>query len=135
MRGIPTGLQDLDTLTGGWQGADLVIITTPSSVSQMSLALSMALHVATTDQHWVGLFSLEMHKHHIVQRLLATRTGIDLYRLRTGWITDEERTLLTAAATTLSKVATPTHHKAHNAHPSRRPCAQRFIAALRVPLI
>ena len=51
MSGIPTGVQDLDTLIGGWQGADLVIITTPSSVSQMSLALSMALHVATTSQH------------------------------------------------------------------------------------
>ena len=38
MRGIPTGVQDLDTLIGGWQGADLIVITTPSSADQMSLA-------------------------------------------------------------------------------------------------
>jgi len=103
MRGIPSGVQDLDTLIGGWQGANLVVITTPSLASQMNLALSMALHAATSKQHGVGLLSLDMHKHHIVQQLLAMRTGIDLHRLRTGWITDEERSLLTATARTLSQ--------------------------------
>src|SRR6266571_7331200 len=103
MRGIPTGVQDLDTFIGGWQGADLLIITTPSSVSQMSLALSMALTVATTSKQGVGFLSLDMHKHLIVQQLLAMHTGIHLHRLRTGWITDEERTLLTAAVRSLSK--------------------------------
>jgi replicative DNA helicase len=103
MRGLPTGVQDLDTLIGGWQGADLIILTTPSSVSQLSLALSMALTVATTSKHGVGFLSLEMNKYRLVQQLLAMRTGIDVHRLRTGWITDEERTLLTATARTLSK--------------------------------
>src|SRR6266566_3623226 len=103
MKGIPTGVQDLDTLIGGWQGANLVVITAPSSADQMGLALSMALHVATTSKHGVGFFSLDMHKHHIVQQLLAMHTGIHLHRLRTGWITDEERTLLTATTMTLSK--------------------------------
>jgi replicative DNA helicase len=103
MRGLPSGMQDLDTLIRGWQGTDLVIITTPSSANQMSLALSIALKVATTHQHGVGLLSLMMHKQHIVQQLLAMRTGIDLHCLRTGWITDEERTLLIATARTLSK--------------------------------
>ena len=103
MRGVPTGFQDLATFTGGLQGADLIIIATPSSASQMNLALSMALHVATTNQYGVGLFSLAMNKHHVVQQLLAMRTGIDLYRLRVGWLTDEERTLVTATAKMLSK--------------------------------
>jgi len=103
MRGVPTGFQDLDIVTGGWQGADLVIITTPSATSKMSLALSMALHVAITNQFGVGLFSLDMHKYHVVQRLLAMQTGIDLYRLRSGWIDDEERTLVATTARTLSK--------------------------------
>ena len=103
MNGIPTGVQDLNTLIGGWQGTDLVVITTPSSADQMSLALSMALQVATTSKHGVGFFSLDMHKHHIVQQLLAMHTGIHLHRLRTGWITDEERTLLTVAVRSLSK--------------------------------
>ena len=69
----------------------------------MSLALSMALHVATTNQQGVGLFSLAMNKHNVVQQLLAMRTGIDLHRLRVGWLTDEERTLVTATAKMLSK--------------------------------
>jgi replicative DNA helicase len=103
MRGIPTGVQDLDTLIGGLQGTDLVIITTPSSVNPMSLAMSLALHVATTSKQGVGFFSLEMHKHHVVQQLLAMRAGIDVYRIRTGWITDEERALVAATARMLSK--------------------------------
>jgi len=69
----------------------------------MSLALSMALHVATTNQQGVGLFSLAMNKHNVVQQLLAMRTGIDLHRLRVGWLTDEERMLLIDATRTLSK--------------------------------
>ena len=103
MRGVPTGIQDLATFTGGLQGADLVIIATPSSGSQVSLAMSMALHVATTTQQGVGLFSLAMNKHHVVQQLLAMQTGIDLHRLRVGWITDEERTVVTATAKMLSQ--------------------------------
>ncbi len=103
MRGVPTGLQDLATFTGGLRGTDLAIIATPSSASEMSLALSMALHVATTNQYGVGLFSLAINKHHVVQQLLAMRTGIDLHRLRVGWITDEEHALVTATARTLSK--------------------------------
>jgi len=103
MRGVPTGFQDLDTVTGGLQGADLIIIATPAAASQVSLALSLALQVATTNQSGVGLLSLDMHEHHVVQRLLAMRTGIDLHRLRVGWVTEEERTLVTETAKTLSK--------------------------------
>jgi replicative DNA helicase len=103
MRGISTGLQELDTLTEGLQDADLAIVVTPSSVSPMSLTLRIALHVALTNRHGVGFLSLDMHKHHLVQRLLAMRTGIDLHRLRTGCITDEERPLVIATARTLSK--------------------------------
>jgi replicative DNA helicase len=103
MRGIPTGVQDLDTLIGGWRGADLIVITTRSSADQMSLAVSVALNVATTSKQGVGFLSLDMNKHRLVQQLLALYTGIDLHRLRTGWITDEERTHMAASARTLSR--------------------------------
>ena len=103
MRGVPTGFQDLDTLTGGLQGADLVIVATPTSGINRSLTLSMAINVATTSPHGVGLMCLDMNKHHVMQRLLAMRTGIDLHRIRTGWITDEERPLVMSAARALSK--------------------------------
>jgi len=103
MKGIPTGVQELDTLIERWQGSDLIIITTQSSADQMVLILSIALTVATTSKQGVGFFSLDMHKYRLVQRLLAMCTGIDLHSLRTGWISDEEHTLLTATARTLSQ--------------------------------
>ena len=103
MRDVPTGFQDLDTLTGGLQEADLVIVVTSSSSINSSLLFRMALHVATTNPHGVGLMCLDMNKHHAMQRLLAMHTGIDLHCLRTGWITDVERSQVIDAARTLSK--------------------------------
>jgi replicative DNA helicase len=103
MRGISTGFQDLDTLTGGLQGADLIIVVTLSSGINRSLLFRMALNVATTNPHGVGLMCLDMNKHHVMQRLLAMRTGIDLHRIRIGWISDVERPLVISAARTLSK--------------------------------
>jgi replicative DNA helicase len=135
MSGIPTGVQDLNTLIRGWQGTDLVVITTPSSADQMSLALSIALTVATTSKHGVGFLSLDMHKHHIVQQLLATHTGIDLHRLRTGWITDEERTLVTAAARTLSKAHLWIDDTADLSLVQLRQRAQQLVEIHRVALI
>ena len=103
MRDIPFGRQDLERFTRSLQGRGLVLIATPSSRIKISLALSMVLQVATTNQKGVGLFSLAINKHHVVQRLLAMHTGIDLHRLRVGWITDEERMLVTATTKMLSK--------------------------------
>ncbi len=135
MRGVPTGFQELDTVTGGWQGADLVIITTPAATSKMSLALSMALHVAITNQFGVGLLSLDMHKYHIVQRLLAMQTGIDLYRLRSGWIDEEERTLVAATARTLSKAHLWIDDTARLSLQDLRQRAQQLVETHRVALI
>jgi len=135
MRGVPTGLQDLDTFIEGLQGADLVIIATPSAASKMSLALSMALHVATTNQRGIGLFSLTMNKHHVVQRLLPMRTGIDLHLIRTGWITEEERTLLTATARTLSKAHLWIDDRADLSLKELRQRARQLVETHRVTLM
>ena len=102
MRDIPTGPQDLESFTAGLQGRGLVIIATSSSKIKISLALSMALQVAMTNSHGVGLFSLVMNKYYVLQQLLAMRTGLDVHRLQDGWFTDEERTLVTTTAKTLS---------------------------------
>ena len=102
MRDIPTGPQDLESFTAGLQERGLVIIATPSSRIKISLALSMALQVATTNSHGVGLFSLVMNKYYVLQQLLAMRTGLDVHRLCDGRITDEERTLVTTTAKALS---------------------------------
>ncbi len=135
MRGVPTGLQDLDTFIEGLQGADLVIIATPSAASKMSLALSMALHVATTNQRGIGLFSLTMNKHHFIQRLLPMRTGIDLHLIRTGWITEEERTLLTTTARTLSKAHLWIDDRADLSLKELRQRARQLVETHRVTLM
>lgn len=82
--GLPTGYYDLDKLTGGLQRSDLLILAARPSVGKTSLALSLAYHASVVQQHTVAIFSLEMSREQLVQRLLAMHTGIDTQRLRTG---------------------------------------------------
>jgi replicative DNA helicase len=94
--GIPTGYIDLDKLTGGMQRSDLVIIAARPSVGKTALALSMVYNVAVKANHTVAIFSLEMSREQLVQRLLAMHTGIDTQRLRTGNIAREMPTIIEA---------------------------------------
>ncbi len=88
--GVPTGYYDLDEITGGLQPSDLIILAARPSVGKTSLALSIAYNVAFEAQKTVGIFSLEMSRDQLVQRLLAMHTGIDTQRLRTGNIRDHD---------------------------------------------
>jgi len=88
--GVPTGYVDLDRLTGGLQRSDLIILAARPSVGKTALALGMAYGAAIQHKRTVGLFSLEMSADQLVQRLLATETGIDSHRLRLGQIDDAE---------------------------------------------
>ncbi|QBD80890.1 replicative DNA helicase [Ktedonosporobacter rubrisoli] len=88
--GIPTGFTDLDRITGGLQRSDLIILAARPAVGKTSLALSLAHNTAVKFGHSVAVFSLEMSKEQLVQRLLSMDAGIDQQRLRTGWIEDEE---------------------------------------------
>ena len=105
MLNLPTGFQNLDILTGGLQSSDVLILLTPPLSGEMSLALSIALNAATTYQRRIGLFSHEMNKYQVIQRLLAMSADIDLYHLRTGWISEDERGRLTQAAGMLSRTS------------------------------
>jgi replicative DNA helicase len=88
--GVPTGFRDLDKLTGGLQKSDLVILAARPSVGKTSLALGFAYNAAVRFGQRVGLYSLEMSGEQLVQRLLATETGVDSHRLRQGIIDDDE---------------------------------------------
>ena len=101
--GVPTGFTDLDRLTGGLQRSDLIILAARPAVGKTSLALSLAHNSAVRYQHSVAVFSLEMSKEQLVQRLLAMEAGIDQQRLRTGWIEDEEWERIVAAMGTLAE--------------------------------
>jgi replicative DNA helicase len=88
--GVPTGFSDLDHLTGGLQRSDLIVLASRPGVGKTSLALSVAHNAAARYQRSIAVFSLEMSKEQLVQRLLSMDAGIDQQRLRTGWIEDEE---------------------------------------------
>ena len=84
IRGLPTGFADLDNMLAGLQKSDLIILAARPSLGKSSLALDIARLVAIQQKVPVGIFSLEMSKDQVVDRLIATQAGVDLWRLRTG---------------------------------------------------
>ncbi|PLX22164.1 replicative DNA helicase [Candidatus Parcubacteria bacterium] len=90
LKGIPTGFDDLDSLTSGMQKSDLVILAARPSVGKTSLALDMARNAAIKGKASVGLFSLEMSKEQLVDRMLCAQAGVNLWKMRTGNLSDKE---------------------------------------------
>lgn len=88
LRGVPTGFSHLDTKLGGLQKSDLVILAARPSIGKTSLALDIARHVAVNERVPVGIFSLEMSKDQLVDRLLCAQAGVDLWKMRTGRLSD-----------------------------------------------
>jgi len=89
LRGVATGFNDLDNILGGLQKSDLVILAARPSLGKTSMAMDIARHVALKEKVPVGIFSLEMSKHDIVDRFLASEANVDLWKLRTGRLSDE----------------------------------------------
>ncbi|MBI5404910.1 MAG: replicative DNA helicase, partial [Candidatus Kerfeldbacteria bacterium] len=89
LRGVASGLTDLDNLLGGLQRGDLVILAARPSIGKTSLALDIARNVAVREKVPVGLFSLEMSKEQLVDRLLVSEANVDLWKMRTGKLTED----------------------------------------------
>ncbi|MFA6522253.1 MAG: replicative DNA helicase [Patescibacteria group bacterium] len=90
LRGLPTGFTGVDNLLGGLQKSDLIILAARPSVGKTSFALDIARHVATRAKKPVGLFSLEMSKEQLVDRMICAEANVDLWKLRTGRLSDKE---------------------------------------------
>ena len=90
LRGIPTGFADLDSLLAGLQKSDLIIIAARPSVGKTSLALDIARQSAVKGKVPVGMFSLEMSKEQLVDRMLCAQANVNLWRMRTGKLSDRE---------------------------------------------
>lgn len=84
LRGLPTGFADLDNILAGLQKSDLIILASRPSLGKSALAIDIARNVAVNYQEPVGIFSLEMSKDQVIDRLIAAQAEIDLWRLRTG---------------------------------------------------
>ncbi len=101
--GVPTGFLDLDRKTAGFQPSDLVIIGARPSMGKTSFALNIAQYVAIHHQVAVGVYSLEMSKEQIVQRMLCSEARVDLTKVRTGHLDERDFPRLVMAASRLSE--------------------------------
>ncbi|MGB9743372.1 MAG: replicative DNA helicase [Minisyncoccales bacterium] len=90
LRGLPTGFAALDNILAGLQKSDLIILASRPSMGKSALALNIASHIAVNEKVPVGIFSLEMSKDQLIDRLIADYAGIDLWRLRTGRLSNNE---------------------------------------------
>lgn len=88
VRGIPSGFKELDNLLAGFQKSDLIILAARPSVGKTTIAMDFARHIAIQQKIPVGIFSLEMSKEQLVDRILCSEAGIDLWKMRTGRLSD-----------------------------------------------
>jgi replicative DNA helicase len=88
LRGLPTGYGDLDNLLAGFQKSDLIILAARPSVGKTSFALDIARNVAIKTNKAVGIFSLEMSKEQLVDRLICAQAGVGLWKMRTGKLSE-----------------------------------------------
>jgi replicative DNA helicase len=90
IRGIPTGFKDLDNILAGLQRSDLFILAARPSMGKTALALNLAHNVSLAGEQPVLIFSLEMSKEQLVDRMLSMESGVDAWALRTGNLTDAD---------------------------------------------
>ena len=88
--GVNTGYTDLNDITSGFQNSDLIVIAARPSVGKTALSLSFCCRAAVEHGVGVAFFSLEMSKMQLAQRLLCIQTGVDLHKLRTGRLREDD---------------------------------------------
>lgn len=103
MRGVPSGYRDVDAKLAGFQRSDLIILAARPSMGKTTLALNFAHNIATQQKQSVLVFSLEMSKEQLVDRMLAEEAGIDAWNIRTGNLTDDDFERLGTAMGVLSE--------------------------------
>ena len=90
VKGVPTGFHALDLKISGLQPSDLIVIAARPSIGKTSLALNIAQNAAIRFHKTVGIFSLEMSKEQLVDRLFASMLGVDSWKLQRGKLDDSD---------------------------------------------
>lgn len=103
VRGVPTGFRDLDNILAGLQRSDLFILAARPSMGKTAFSLNLAHNVAVKANQPVLIFSLEMSKEQLVDRMLSMESGVDAWALRTGNLTDSDFEKLSHAMGTLGE--------------------------------
>ncbi|MBM3209627.1 replicative DNA helicase [Candidatus Shapirobacteria bacterium] len=94
LRGVPSGFKDLDNLLAGFQESNLVILAARPGLGKTAMVLNMARYAGVEEKIPLGIFSLEMSKEELLERLLVRQAEIDAWRLKTGRLEEEEFTRL-----------------------------------------
>jgi len=89
LRGLPTGFTALDNILAGLQKSDFIILASRPSLGKSAMAVNFAANIAINKKIPVGIFSLEMSKDQLIDRLIAGLANVDLWRLRTGRLSSE----------------------------------------------
>src|SRR3712207_1543239 len=101
--GVPSGFRDVDRLTSGFQEGNLIIMAARPGMGKSALGLGIATNVAVRFARPVALFTLEMSKAEVTQRMMCSEAKVELHRLRTGRLAQEDWPRLTAACDKLAK--------------------------------
>ena len=97
MRGVPSGFHSLDDALAGFQKSNLIILAARPGVGKTALVLNIAQHISVELKKPVGIFSLEMSKEELVDRLLVSQANIDAWKLKTGKLGEDDFTKLSDA--------------------------------------
>lgn len=103
LRGVRTGWRELDNKTAGLQRSDLIILAARPAMGKTAIALNLTQNVALHEKQAVLFFSLEMSKDQLVDRMLASESGVDAWNIRTGNLSDEDFEKLGHAMGSLSE--------------------------------
>ena len=95
--GLSSGYPSLDKITSGFQKSDLIIVAARPSIGKTSFALNIAENIATKENKAVGFFSLEMSKEQLLERMLSSFAKVDVQRLKTGYLREDDWSKLTEA--------------------------------------
>lgn len=101
--GIATGFHEFDTQTAGLQPSDLIIVAARPSMGKSAFMTCIAEHCGMVSKVPVAIFSLEMSKEQLIQRMLCSRARVDAHKVRTGFLAQSDWPALTAAAAKLSE--------------------------------
>ncbi len=105
LSGLSTGFIELDNLTSGLQRGEMIVLAARPSVGKTALAMNLVEHIGIDLKKPVAVFSLEMSKQQLAQRMLCSRSGVDSHRLRRGMLSRQDRDQLSRAVGELSEGA------------------------------
>ena len=103
LRGVPTGFADLDRMLAGFQKSNLLILAARPGTGKTALAINIAQYITAVAKKRVGMFSLEMSREELVDRLLVSQADIDAWKLKTGRLSQEDFVRLSDAMGVLAE--------------------------------